>query len=407
TPFRERARREGFRSVLAIPLLTRHAAPAALILYKADPYRYSYTDLELASIFGNHAAVALENAALYGLSDERLQEQTRRMEAIVESMRDGLILASPSGRVLYCNQRAAVLLGVDALQVMGRDSAEITTPFFDLADIKDKKQIEVSRENPVQDLRIHFFNVNDARGNLIGRGQLWQDVTHDKELDRMKSALLSTVSHELRTPLATIKGYASTLLAPDVTWDAAAQAEFVQTISDEADRLTALVKDLLDMSRIEAGILDLHCELFDLNDLLKTLLPLFSAETRTRIKLNLANKLPLVSLDQVRINTVMRNLVENALKYSPDSAAIEVRTYQADGQVVFAVRDFGVGVSEAQSKLIFQRFYRADNRLARQTSGIGLGLSICKGFVEAHGGRIWVDSAEKGATFSFALAYHL
>ena len=237
--------------------------PAVLLLYKSEPYRYSYSELELASSFGHHASIALENAALFAKTDEQLQEQTLRLEAIVESLNDGLILESLRGEVLFCNQRLLSWLHISRGQARDKSSSELTEIL--LADALDSDEIRQelvaspgqaqertldfslkTKNGRIRDLRIHLFNVTDVQGDLLGRGQLWQDVTRDKEVDRMKSALLSTVSHELRTPLATIKGFASTLLAEDVEWDKEAQQEFLKSISDESDRLTRLVQNLLE-----------------------------------------------------------------------------------------------------------------------------------------------------------------
>jgi signal transduction histidine kinase len=254
-----------------------------------------------------------------------------------------------------------------------------------------------------RDLRIRHFDVTDVQGKLLGRGQLWQDITHDKELDRMKSALLSTVSHELRTPLATIKGFASTLLADDVQWDVTTQREFLGSISDEADRLTRLVQNLLDMSRIEAGMLTIQREPFSLNELLMQTIQRFNGTLDGRLRTDLARELPPVWMDVSRVGTVMRNLIENAIKYSSPGSAVEISTRSDKDLVVFSIRDFGPGVPAELEEKIFDRFYRVDNGLSRRVGGSGLGLAISKGFVEAHGGHIWVSAANPGARFNFSL----
>ncbi|MFQ5399874.1 MAG: ATP-binding protein [Anaerolineae bacterium] len=419
-PFRPRAREEGYRSVLAIPLLTQHAPSAVLLLYKSEPYSYSYSELELASSFANHVTIALENATLYARSDERLQEQTRRLEAIVESLNDGLVLESLSSEVLYCNERAARLVGLSRGEARRQHSTDLMQRLLATADepieaeqkitaavVKEgPRAVDVTRILPdgrTQDLRIHAFDVTDARGELMGRGQLWQDITSDKEVDRMKSALLSVVSHELRTPLAAIKGYATTLLARDVEWDEVAQREFLQTISDETDRLARLVKNLLDMTRIEAGNLPMRCEYHSLKELISRAASLTSPPAHRRIHMQLADDLPLVWVDASRIETVMRNLLDNAMKYTPPETEIEIHAHQNDGCVVVEVRDHGSGVPEPLRERIFERFFQAESRPMRQPGGVGLGLAICKGFIEAHGGRVWVDDAQPGAVFGFTL----
>jgi signal transduction histidine kinase len=418
--FRERARAEGYRSVLAIPLLTYHASPAVLLLYKVEPYRYSYSELELASSFGHHVSVAMENAALFARTDERLQEQTRRLEAIVESLNDGLILESPAGKVLYCNQQALAWIHLSNREAQQRTSAELVSCL--LATSKelpiDEPEIisalaggggrtfdlALSLENGrFRDLRIHLFEVTDAQGELLGRGQLWQDITHDKELDRMKSALISTVSHELRTPLAAIKGYVSTLLADDVAWGEQEQREFLQTISDETDRLAGLVKNLLDMSRIEAGTLQMHCQPYEIDELVAHAVQQIRPLIGSRLQIQMPAYLPAVWVDSSRIETVIRNLLENAAKYSPPETPIEMTIQAEDGYIVVQIRDYGPGVAPFLQEEIFDRFYRIDSRMTREVGGAGLGLAICKGFIEAHQGTIWVVDAHPGSAFSFSL----
>ncbi|MCP4416462.1 MAG: GAF domain-containing protein [Chloroflexi bacterium] len=423
TPFRQRAEEEGYRSVLAIPLQNQHAPPAVLLLYKSEPYRYSFSELELASSFGNLASMALENAALFARTDEQLQEQTRRLEAIVESLDDGLVLESLDGKVMYCNQQTCLWLQIPRSQMGTKTAAALYARLLELAKEPElaAKQYEAAMSGTgaqtfdleqvlangrCRDLRIHLFNVTDARGELLGRGQLWQDITKDKELDRMKSALLSTVSHELRTPLATIKGYASTLLAKDVAWGAAAQQEFLTTISEETDRLATLVQNLLDMSRIEVGILQVRGEYYSLNDLCQEIITGFRPPLNGRLHTTFQTKLPLVWMDLSRIGTVIRNYIENGLKYGSEESDIELHTYQKNETVIVSVRDYGPGIPGELHQKVFDRFYRADNSLTQRVGGTGLGLAICKGFVEAHGGKVWLETAVPGTIFNFSLPIH-
>ena len=417
--FRERARKEGFRSFLAAPLLTQHAPPAVLLLYFNEPHTYSDTELELVASFANHAAMAMENAVLFSRSDAQLQEQTRRLEAIVESLHDGLILESLDGEVLFCNHQAARLLGIQQAQACQRRSEALVAQLLRSAEHPDEARaalaeairqgrgvVDVTRTGPdgrPQDLRIQVFEVTDARGEVIGRGQFWQDITHDKDVDRMKSALLSTVSHELRTPLAAIKGYASTLLAQDVVWDEATQREFIQTISDEADRLAALVNSLLDLSRLEGGALKLQREPQHMEVLAQEVAQREGRRLGISVVVEAEPHLPLVAIDGVRMETVLRNLIDNAAKYSPSGQPVEIRLRHHGEHVQICVRDYGPGVPDEQKTRIFLRFYRGEVDRDQRIGGAGLGLAICKGFVEAHGGRIWVEDAHPGARFCFLI----
>ncbi|MEM7798614.1 MAG: ATP-binding protein [Chloroflexota bacterium] len=406
---KDRARQGRFRSVLAVPLKTHHANPAVLILYKNIPYYYSYSELELAASFANHASIAWENAALFGMIDGRLSEQTRQLGAIVDSMRDGLILESLEGEILFCNQRAADIIGQPVSRLTNQNTLQLLAPLIldregYIQENQNGNSLETTMGQDDVELRIYFFDVTDEEQQLIGRGQLWQDITQDKALDRMKSSLVSTVSHELRTPLATIKGYVSTLLAKDVSWDGEAQREFLVTISTETDRLSRLVKDLLDISRIEGGTLQVRRSQHDLHEIIQETLLQFPKEIRTKIGLT-CGKIPLVDIDSQRIHTTIRNLIENGLKYGPEDGGIALVTRydETDQAVSVEIRDYGPGIPESYQTQIFERFYRLDDSLARRGSGVGIGLAICKGFVEAHGGKIWVVNADPGARFIFTI----
>lgn len=402
TFLQNRAEDAGFRSVLAIPLRTHHASPAVLILYKNQPYNYSYSELELAASFANQASVSLENAALFSKTDEQLQAQTQQMEAVVESMRDGLILEDLEGKVIYANRQAAEFVNLPPTVLQQQKTADILQTFKVERPAEADQSVEIEHAYPRQDLRIRFFDVTNAMGKLIGRGQVWQDITHDRELDRMKSSLISTISHELRTPLASIKGYASTLLAEDVTWDQQSQKEFIRTISSETDRLTLLTRNLLDMSRIEGGILKIDRDRHDLNMVLKEMIGRYSPDKIERIQFFGIDDTR-VPFDSTRIQTVITNLMDNAFKYGPADSEIEVRLERKNGDAVVTVRDFGEGIPAEYREQIFERFFRIDDGLSRKAGGFGLGLSICQGFIEAHNGKMWVEDAKPGSRFGFSL----
>jgi signal transduction histidine kinase len=226
-----------------------------------------------------------------------------------------------------------------------------------------------------------------------------------RELDRLKSELLSTVSHELRTPLASIKGYAGTLLRDDVEWDDATRGEFLQIIDEESDRLGELIEDLLQMSQIEAGILRVEP--------VPTRLPRMAQRVAKKARSNASGHhinvafpgdFPEVRADPRRLEQVLRNLVENAVKYSPDGGTVTVRGDVVGGEAVISISDEGIGIAPEDLGRVFDRFYRADGQAVRRAGGTGLGLSICQGIVQMHGGRIWADSDPgAGSTFHFTL----
>jgi signal transduction histidine kinase len=221
----------------------------------------------------------------------------------------------------------------------------------------------------------------------------------------MKSQLLSTVSHELRTPLASIKGFATTLLRKDVTWDEDSRHEFLCIIDQESDRLTELIGNLLDMSRVEAGTLRVEPKPTDLQPIIEETAAEFQVMThRHQIRVDLPPSLPQVQADLRRARQVMRNLVENAVKYSPAGGAITIAAEVKKNHVEIRTVDQGLGIEPEHLDRIFDRFYQVDSASTRKVGGAGLGLSITKAIVEEHGGHIWAESkVGKGSTFYFTL----
>lgn len=224
------------------------------------------------------------------------------------------------------------------------------------------------------------------------------------ELDRLKSDFVSMVSHELRTPLGLIKGYTGTLLQPDLVPDEATRREFLTVVDEETDRLTELVTNLLDMSRIEAGTLRMDPHPVELGRLLES----SSARLRAReparpLAVDVPARLPRVLADERRIAQVLDNLLTNAVRYSPAGKQIGLRARGVNGHVEVAVLDQGPGVPEDKREQVFDKFVRLDSDAA-SPGGTGLGLAICRGIVQAHGGRIWVErNADQGSTFAFSL----
>jgi signal transduction histidine kinase len=211
------------------------------------------------------------------------------------------------------------------------------------------------------------------------------------------------VSHELRTPLASIKGYASTLLAEDVVWDPDAQREFLHVISQETDRLSDLVTDLLDLSRIEAGNLKVERSAVHLKELISDAASQARFLAHENLTIQLEDHLPTLPLDRRRIEVVIRNLLENAAKYGEPKATITIKAERQDGCVVISIRDHGPGIPDQYVDRVFEPFFRIDDGLTLAAPGAGLGLSICQGFVEAHGGQIWLSPVQNGTCVNFSL----
>jgi len=241
--------------------------------------------------------------------------------------------------------------------------------------------------------------------DITDRKELEWDIAEYKELDQLKRNLLSTVSHELRTPLSNIKGYANMLIDYEHRLTDAQRREFVRGIDKDTDRLTGFVNDLLNLSRLEAGLLSVEKKPRSIARLLREVVD--EARMRApahRIALNTARGLPRASMDASRIRQVLDNLIDNACKYSPDGTEIAVSASETDGGILVGVRDQGIGIPPEDLGRVFDPMYRIKREQTREVAGIGLGLSVCKGLVDAHGGRIWFESeVGRGSTCWFTL----
>src|SRR6266700_5982869 len=421
---------EGFRSVLAIPIISRHAGGVVLLVHRTEPRPFNQNEIDLLLTFANYATLAWEHAVLYERSDERLREVAReneqlyqqaseekhKLEAIMGSMSDGLVLTGSDGTVLYANLGVCTIAGLpiealerhpvsvlyEVLRTMAVEPAECERSLAQAESSETSELIvEIRRDGRQRAIHLRLFDVGDEAGRLIGRGLLLRDVTHERELDEFKTTLLAAVGHEVRTPLAAIKGYASTLLQEDVSWPPADQRHFLQTISGEADRLARLVSNLLDLSRQEAGLLQLNRVPVSVQELVAKIIKRLS-HPRIKITAQIPEDLPLINMDSARIEVVLQNLVANALVYGGEGE-VRVTVERRDDGIIVSVSDNGPGIAPDELPHVFERFYRARHGRRQHSGGTGLGLTICKAFVEAHGGVIWAESSVQGTTISFLL----
>jgi signal transduction histidine kinase len=407
----------GFQSCVRLPLLARGEVLGLLNIQSRDHRQFTQEDVDLLTAIGNQIGIAIANAQL--IDDAERRRAT--LDSVMNSMVDGLILVDIRDRIVYANSWAREILDLPTL-----DRTEYTFSDLDrdirervarpkrtfgqlraaLIDPKTTPTVELTLTAPTsRTVQTRFFSIHDGGGSALGLGILIRDITREKEVDEMKSQLLSTVSHELRTPLASIKGFATTLLRDDVEWDDASRREFLAIIDEESDRLTELIGNLLDMSRIEAGTLRVEVEPTDLRPIVLDTAAEFRVMTHIHdIETNLPSSLPPVMADPRRARQVLRNLVENAVKYSPDGGLIVLTVRARADDVQISVADQGIGIEEQQLPHIFDRFYQVDSASTRKVGGSGLGLSICKAIVEAHHSSLWVESQPGvGSTFYFTL----
>ena len=232
-----------------------------------------------------------------------------------------------------------------------------------------------------------------------------KDLEALERIDQLRKDLISTVSHELRTPLASIKGYISTLLQPDVKWEPELQREFLKVADQEAERLSRLIGDLLAMSQLEAGVLKLERERTSLTEVLEeTVTQLRPMVSGHKLVMELPSGLPPVLVDRHRVNQVAGNLVGNAAKFSEPGTQITIGAEVCVQEGIVSVKDQGKGIEPDSLKSIFDPFVRAGGPIGGSRGGFGLGLSICHKLVQEHGGRLWVQSEPgTGSTFFFSL----
>ncbi len=414
---RTACQREGFHSCVRLPLRARGEVLGLLNIQSREQREFTEADGEFLTAIGNQIVIAIANAQLI----EDAERRRATLDSVMNSMVDGLILLDKRDRIVFANPRAKTILNLPDLDKVGYTFADLDRAIGErvarprrtfsqiraaLSDPQTTPTVELALTEPAsRTVQARFFSIHEAGGDSLGLGILIRDITREKELDEMKSQLLATVSHELRTPLASIKGFATTLLRDDVEWDDVSRREFLAIIDQESDRLAELIGNLLDMSRIEAGTLSIETEPIDLRPIIEGTAAEFQRMTSAHnIGTDVPPDLPAVSADSRRARQVLRNLVENAIKYSPDGGPITITARATPEAVQTSVTDVGIGIDEQQLQRIFDRFYQVDSASTRRVGGSGLGLSICKAIVEAHHGRLWAESQlGEGTTFHFTL----
>jgi signal transduction histidine kinase len=263
---------------------------------------------------------------------------------------------------------------------------------------------DLERANPpALPVGITYAPLLTPDGNLRNIIATVRDITKFRTADEIKNTFVSIVSHELKTPVALIKGYVSTLRREDAKWDKSIIQDSLKVIEEEADHLAAMIEDLLDASRLQAGGLTPNLAEVSLPILAERFAERFrTSDKRHTIVVDFPEKFPIILADENRVGQVMSNLISNALKYAP-SGEVRINGQVRPEQVIVTVSDEGPGIDPADIPYVFNRFYRSDQAV-RKTKGAGLGLYLAKSIVEAHGGRIWVDpKPDTGARVCFSL----
>jgi PAS domain S-box-containing protein len=417
--------------VVALPLLFENELLGVIYLFRSS-YAFTQLDWQFLQVFADQAAVAVRNARLVTL----LETERSRLLTILENSADGIMILDPDRRVVAVNQALATLVQMapdDAVgrpcnavlpleQVTGYDLCQDEGYTGEFGPGSQHGEGEIVHPGERRIVAVTYTPLHNDDGALLNIIVNVQDITRFRAEEEMKSVFTSIISHELKTPVALIKGYAQTLARPDAAWDAATARQSLQIIEEEADRLEALINNLLDVSRIQASGLRLDFADVNLQALAGRVVAAYRTQTANhRIELDFPNALPVIWGDEERLRQVLTNLLSNAIKYSPDGGLIRVGGWvqpvsgfvhagpaepSPAGRrfVVLYIADQGVGIPTSELPHIFDRFYRVDSSLRRTTAGAGLGLYLARAIVEAHNGRIWASSEPgKGATFFIAL----
>jgi two-component system phosphate regulon sensor histidine kinase PhoR len=414
--------RIGVKSVLAVPMvwerrgedqqvIERRTIGVLAFFDKRGNGSFVDEDRRIVEVLARQAAAVIAGAQLIIQVIERKQE----LERAFQSMLAGVIIVNMKGRIQLINQVALNAFCEGETDGMGKSYDEvikhegvkelISKAIGELTELTAEVELEKPEERV---FRAQTAVVRDEAGNPTGIIAVFTDITEIRRLEQMKTHFVAAVSHELRTPLTSIKGFIATLLDDtEGYFDHQTRYEFYQIIDQECDRLRRLIDDLLNLSRIERGLaLQPNWQVVDVVSVIKRVLAAQQAYTdKHELKMDIPEELPPIVADEDKLDEILTNLVNNAIKYSPDGGEVVVRVVREDNTLLFSVKDQGIGIPKDKLTLIFEKFSRIDTRETRAAGGTGLGLYLVKHLVEAHEGVIWAESEGigKGSTFFFRL----
>ena len=350
-------------------------------------------------------------------TQDAMESERNRLNSVLSHMSDGVVATDRRGKVITINDMALSLLGISKEAAIGQN-------ILNLLDIeKDytlRKILESTEELLIERkeskygatmiIRVEFSMIRRESGFISGLVAVLHDVTEQEQNERDRREFVSNVSHELRTPLTSMRSYIETL--SEGAWqDQEMAPRFLKITLDETDRMIRMINDLLDLSRMDNGNLKLNIEMVNFNELVNFVLDRFdviiaNSEKKYRIVREFTQRPLFVEVDTDRMIQVIDNIMNNAIKYSPDGGKITVRLMETHNNVILSITDQGLGIPKKDISRIFERFYRVDKARARKQGGTGLGLAISKEVVKALGGTIWATSIENyGSTFYISLPY--
>jgi signal transduction histidine kinase len=406
----------GLLNGVGLPLVAHGQVIGVIFIFRSYPDLFTSNDKMLLQSFADQAAIAVFNARLY----TEVSYEKQRLDALIDSAADGILVLTADHLIERCNNAFEKMYGKKRDEIQGMEHQTIIhwTKKPDGSTLEESDthgwtlppnaylyvEGDLERpEPPPLPVGITYAPLLDSSGKVRNIIATVRDITRFRTADEIKSTFISIVSHELKTPVALIKGYASTLRRDDARWDKAIVQDSLAVIEEEADRLTQMIEDLLDASRLQAGGIRLNRADVSLPMMSTRLAARFQTQTeRHQIVVDFPKDFPIILGDETRIGQVLNNLISNAIKYS-DKGEIRISGSVLSEQVIIAVSDQGGGIDPRDLPHIFDRFYRAD-KAVKNTKGAGLGLYLARAIIEAHGGRIWVEPhSDLGTRICFSL----
>ena len=384
--------------------------------YSGHVHQYGNDELGQLAQAVNNLSIRVEE------TQELSESERRRLDSVLSHMSDGVIATDRRGGITIVNDMAMNYLDISEGEVLGKsilDILDIRNQYTlrDLLEKQDEVVLDMSGEKDLI-LNAYFSVIQRESGFISGIVCVLHDVTEQQKIDRERKQFVSNVSHELRTPLTSMRSYIEAL--NDGAWrDEKVAPEFLKVTQDETDRMIRMINDLLSLSRMDSGTVKLDLELVNINGLVNYILDRFdmmlkkdkidTRDIKTKnytIKRDFTKRDLWVELDTDKFIQVVDNIMNNAIKYSPDGGVITCRLLETHNNVILSISDQGLGIPKKDLGHVFDRFFRVDKARSRAQGGTGLGLAISKEVIELHHGRIWVDSVEgKGSTFYISLPY--
>ena len=403
------------------PLVHKNESLGVIILSNSrSKRRFTQGDGRLCEALASQVTAAIANARLYQHVSELLrtrQEEASQQRAILESIADGVVVADAQGGVIMANAAAERVLEVPRAELVGRGISQVYKGLFQKGPLMGMKSpsktgfLQSTFELGEKTIRGSLAPVYPPGGELLGVVAVFRDITKEAAAERAKSRFITTVSHELRTPMTSVKGYVDLLIGGMAGEISVTQRRFLSTIKINADRMINVINNMIYVSDLDGAPFQLDVKPTDIAVQINEAVAAIRERMEVRdlaLSLDVADNLPLARADPTRLRQVLDNLLSNACQFTYPGGQIKIRAqvYEADssGFLLVSIADTGVGIAPEEQERIFEPFYRAENPLEVEASGVGVGLTIARSLVQAHGGRMWVKSKPgRGSIFYFTL----